>query len=45
MQSPAKPAAPPLGLIDPTSRYPKPPFKGQSQPWPGLASTGGAGQP
>jgi NAD(P)-dependent dehydrogenase (short-subunit alcohol dehydrogenase family) len=25
-------------LIDPTSRYPKPPFKRQTQPWPGLAS-------
>lgn len=25
-------------LIDPTSRYPKPPYKRQSQPWPGLAS-------
>ncbi|MBR0995315.1 SDR family oxidoreductase [Bradyrhizobium japonicum] len=25
------------GLIDPVSRYPKPPFKKQSQPWPGLA--------
>src|SRR6267378_3857503 len=24
-------------LIDPISRYPKPPFKKQSQPWPGLA--------
>jgi len=24
-------------LVDPTSKYPKPPFKGQSQPWPGLA--------
>ncbi len=24
-------------LVDPTSRYPKPPFKRQSQPWPGLA--------
>ena len=24
-------------LTDPTSRYPKPPFKKQSQPWPGLA--------
>jgi len=23
---------------DPTSKYPKPPFKKQSQPWPGLAS-------
>lgn len=26
------------GLEDPTTKYPKPPFKGQSQPWPGLAS-------
>jgi NAD(P)-dependent dehydrogenase (short-subunit alcohol dehydrogenase family) len=25
-------------LINPTDRYPKPPFKRQSQPWPGLAS-------
>lgn len=25
-------------LIDPVSRYPKPPFKKQSQPWPGLAN-------
>ena len=25
-------------LDDPTKRYPKPPYKGQSQPWPGLAS-------
>ena len=25
-------------LDDPTAKYPKPPFKGQSQPWPGLAS-------
>jgi NAD(P)-dependent dehydrogenase (short-subunit alcohol dehydrogenase family) len=24
-------------LVDPSKRYPKPPFKGQSQPWPGLA--------
>ncbi|UPK33650.1 SDR family oxidoreductase [Bradyrhizobium sp. 186] len=24
-------------LVDPISRYPKPPFKKQSQPWPGLA--------
>ncbi len=24
-------------LVDPVSRYPKPPFKKQSQPWPGLA--------
>jgi len=28
----------PEKLQDPTSKYPKPPFKGQSQPWPGLAS-------
>ncbi len=25
-------------LKDPTTKYPKPPFKGQSQPWPGLVS-------
>src|SRR6476661_1719757 len=25
------------GLQDPRYKYPKPPFKGQSQPWPGLA--------
>jgi hypothetical protein len=25
-------------LDDPTTRYPKPPYKKQSQPWPGLAS-------
>ena len=25
-------------LQDPTSKYPKPPFNDQSQPWPGLAS-------
>lgn len=24
-------------LVDPVNRYPKPPFKKQSQPWPGLA--------
>ena len=28
----------PLALEDPTAKYPKPPFKSQSQPWPGLAS-------
>lgn len=28
----------PEKLMDPTTKYPKPPFKGQSQPWPGLAS-------
>jgi NAD(P)-dependent dehydrogenase (short-subunit alcohol dehydrogenase family) len=26
------------GLQDPTTKYPVPPFKSQSQPWPGLAS-------
>src|SRR5882724_2169357 len=25
-------------LVDPTTKYPRPPFEGQSQPWPGLAS-------
>jgi NAD(P)-dependent dehydrogenase (short-subunit alcohol dehydrogenase family) len=25
------------GLVDPRTKYPKPPFKEQSQPWPGLA--------
>lgn len=25
-------------LVDPTTKYPQPPFKGQLQPWPGLAS-------
>src|SRR6201986_1614049 len=28
----------PKDLVDPTTKYPKPPFEGQSQPWPGLAS-------
>jgi NAD(P)-dependent dehydrogenase (short-subunit alcohol dehydrogenase family) len=27
----------PLELIDPTSKFPKPPFPEQEQPWPGLA--------
>ena len=31
------PFAPPA-LQDPTTKYPKPPFKGQLHPWPGLAS-------
>ena len=31
-------APPPQGLQDPTTKYPKPPFNSQSQPWPGLAS-------
>lgn len=26
------------GLDDPTTKYPKPPFKAQKQPWPGLSS-------
>ncbi len=29
--------APIDGLVDPASKYPKPPFASQSQPWPGLA--------
>jgi NAD(P)-dependent dehydrogenase (short-subunit alcohol dehydrogenase family) len=28
----------PTELENPTTKYPKPPFKSQSQPWPGLAS-------
>jgi hypothetical protein len=24
-------------LVDPTTKYPRPPFSSQSQPWPGLA--------
>ncbi len=28
----------PADLQDPTTKYPKPPFEGQSQPWPGLVS-------
>jgi len=32
-EGPGQPA-----LEDPVNKYPKPPFKGQSQPWPGLAS-------
>jgi NAD(P)-dependent dehydrogenase (short-subunit alcohol dehydrogenase family) len=34
-QQPQQPASMPLQ--DPTGKYPKPPFKKQSQPWPGLA--------
>lgn len=30
--------ASPQGLEDPINKYPKPPFKPQQQPWPGLAS-------
>ena len=37
--APATPAeVAPVPLQNPTSKYPRPPFKGQSQPWPGLAS-------
>jgi NAD(P)-dependent dehydrogenase (short-subunit alcohol dehydrogenase family) len=37
--TPAAEAAPAtLPLIDPTTKYPRPPYKRQSQPWPGLAS-------
>lgn len=38
--SPGQPAStvPPVSLVDPTTKYPKPPFKAQPQPWPGLAS-------
>ena len=34
----AAPAPEAQALQDPTTKYPKPPFKGQSQEWPGLAS-------
>ena len=30
--------ATPQEMQDPTTKYPKPPFEGQTQPWPGLAS-------
>jgi NAD(P)-dependent dehydrogenase (short-subunit alcohol dehydrogenase family) len=29
---------PKIAITDPTQKYPKPPFDGQTQPWPGLAS-------
>jgi NAD(P)-dependent dehydrogenase (short-subunit alcohol dehydrogenase family) len=32
-----KSADPAQPLVDPTTRYPQPPFKSQTQPWPGLA--------
>ena len=35
--NPTEPNSAPLKLEDPTTKYPKPPFKGQLQPWPGLA--------
>ncbi len=34
----AAPSAPAQPLQDPTTKYPRPPFPAQSQPWPGLAS-------
>jgi NAD(P)-dependent dehydrogenase (short-subunit alcohol dehydrogenase family) len=34
-QTTASTAAP---FVDPTTKYPRPPYPGQSQPWPGLAS-------
>ena len=36
--APALVEAAPEPLSDPTTKYPKPPFKSQSQPWPGLVS-------
>ncbi|MCJ8210839.1 SDR family oxidoreductase [Mucilaginibacter sp. RS28] len=36
--APTENAFEPQRLSDPTSKYPKPPFQGQLQPWPGLAS-------
>jgi hypothetical protein len=36
--SPTAAAAAPEKLQDPATKYPKPPFKSQQQPWPGLAS-------
>ena len=35
---PVSSSYPSAKLQDPTTKYPKPPFKGQEQPWPGLAS-------
>ena len=35
-QSPGGSTAAPF--VDPTAKYPKPPYPGQTQPWPGLAS-------
>jgi hypothetical protein len=35
-QTAGAPTAAPF--VDPTTKYPKPPYPGQSQPWPGLAS-------
>ncbi len=35
---PPSPVGPTMPLQDPTTKYPRPPFPGQSQPWPGLVS-------
>lgn len=37
-QKPAAQRQRPKGLQDPTTKYPRPPFAKQSQPWPGLVS-------
>lgn len=37
-ETPVNTPYPPIKLQDPTTKYSKPPFKGQTQPWPGLAS-------
>jgi hypothetical protein len=36
--SPAQKDFSPVAIEDPTTKYPRPPFEPQSQPWPGLAS-------
>jgi NAD(P)-dependent dehydrogenase (short-subunit alcohol dehydrogenase family) len=37
-QAPISTTRPAQPLVNPVNRYPKPPFKKQQQPWPGLAS-------
>jgi NAD(P)-dependent dehydrogenase (short-subunit alcohol dehydrogenase family) len=37
-QMPKKAHAIDIALDNPSTKYPRPPFKGQSQPWPGLAN-------
>ncbi len=37
-QAPEQPAPPAEPLQDPRTKYPRPPYRSQSQPWPGLAS-------
>jgi NAD(P)-dependent dehydrogenase (short-subunit alcohol dehydrogenase family) len=37
-QAAVQPGAPPQPLQDPDTKYPRPPYPKQSQPWPGLAS-------